>query len=262
MDTLSGKQTCSEAFSLIEWEKALTAEDPSALVGMLSSCAPPELLGNTPWPIRLARKVSIVQWWAAGNWQSPFYSGWMLAWDTQPPIPNELWPEILQESLMAMGRSEHRFKPGQMHHSLWLSYIDEMVKNGMDLNSPIFFGKESCTALDYLLTQATSQPYPEIAIYWIDRYGAAFSKKTAEKAIDIMERMQDPYSNRETINKVIRRLFLAMQDYQHNTQVKIADWFDTITDERKDNDLMAYVDHIFLSNQTRNAEGKKKGRRL
>jgi hypothetical protein len=262
MDTLSGKQDDSESLSLTEWEAALAAEDPAALVSMLSKQSPPSHLGSTPWAIVLARKVSIVQWWASGNWQSDFYEGWMQAWRKQPQIPAKLWPEILQEALIAMGKSEQRFKPGQMHHSLWVAHVDQMITLGMDLNAPLFFDATSCTALDFLLARATDLPYPELADYWIQKHGATFSKKTAEDAIEILDRMQHPDFNNATIGRVFRHLFLSMCDYEHDTQEKIATWLRDNPLDLKDPELRPYIEHLFLCNQTQHSSAQGTGRRL
>ena len=263
MDTLSGNKADPKSLPVIDaWEAALAAEDPAALLEMLACKPPPQILGLTPWPVLLARKVSMAQWWAASNWRSDFYEPWMKAWRIQPQVPYQHWPEILQEALMAMGKSETRFKPGHMYCPLWLSYVDEMVDMGMDINHPLLFGPTPCTALDFLLKNATQKPYPAIAVHWIEKHEAMFSIKSAEGAIEILERLQEPDLNTELVDQVIRRLFLALEDYEHATQVKISAWFDTLPQDTQDPTLMAYIEHLFLAKQTRASGSSGGGRRL
>lgn len=263
MDTLSGNQTGAQTLALTDrFEQALAAEDPAALLQLLHKCPAPLSIGMTPWPVILSRKVAITRWWSASTWQSEHCAGWLAAWRQQPPIPGTYWPEIFLDALCAMGRCEARYKLGRMYHSQFIAWIDEMIGMGLDINGALPFGPKPCNGLDYLLETATLFPYVEIALYWIDRHGAEFSPKGIESALELMERLHTPEIKKQDAHRLIRHLVLFLEDYSHQTHLKISTWFDTLAPSMREGDLEADINRIFIEKGTRHQEGAQSARRL
>lgn len=260
MDTLCRRKALSENDALTKWEHSLAAESPAAFLYAMSHATQPPLIGLTPFPVKLARKVATAQWWAAKSWTSPHQQGWREAWQHQNSFEQELWPEILQEVLLSMGAAECRFKPGEMYFKHWLSYLDEMIEQGLDINTHLPFTLSPCTALDFLLESATTHPYHEIALDWIERLGAHCSIMNAQRALSILDRISDVES--ENAQKIISHLLLRLDNYDHTSQSMLNDWIVQYKQSNGRDALIACINNLFLDKQTGTPAGTGVSRRL
>lgn len=260
MDTLSRRKTFSENDALTKWEACLAAESPAAFLYAITHEQPPALIGLMPFPVKLARKVATAQWWSAKSWSSPHQEGWRKAWQQQENVDHALWPEILQDVLMSMGPAECRFKPGEMHFAHWRSYIEEMIQQGMDINAHLPFSFSPCTALDFLLESATTHPYHEIAVDWIEHLSAACSTMNAERASFMLDRISDIET--DNAKTIIEHILARLDSYDHDSQSILLDWIVQYKESERRDILIAHINNLFLDKQTRAISGMGTFRRL